>query len=147
MKATHSPGTQLEPGPYAQLGDTYPLWSVLDSSSACIGQLDLQLRLTGGNASFADVFGQSVDALAGLALADLVHPSVREKVTRRLLSLARGERGRFTDWVVPYAGAMSTSRELTGIAVTNEADHVDSLIVVVQQERATSAAPAARTTR
>jgi DNA-binding CsgD family transcriptional regulator len=98
------------------------------------------LRLTGGNPSFADVFGVPVNALPGLALVELVHPSVRDKLTRRLLSLAGGERSRFTDWVVPYAGATMTSLELTGIAVTNDADRVDSLIVLVQQEEAESAA-------
>jgi DNA-binding CsgD family transcriptional regulator len=140
MTATQNAGTEMDSGPYTQPGDPYPLWSLFDSSSACISQLDLQLRLTGGNASFADVFELPVDALPGLALVELVHPSVRDKLTRRLLSLACGERSRFTDWVVPYAGAMTTSLELTGIAVTNDADRVDSLIVLVQPEEAESAA-------
>ncbi len=140
MRATQSMGAEMDSGPYAQPGDPYPLWSLFDSSSACISQLDLQLRLTGGNPSFADAFGVPVNVLPGLALVELVHPSVRDKLTRRLLSLARGERSRFTDWVVPYGGATMTSLELTGIAVTNDADRVDSLIVLVQQEEAESAA-------
>jgi DNA-binding NarL/FixJ family response regulator len=98
------------------------------------------LHLIGGNAGFADTFGLPVEALPGHALVELVHPSVRDKLTRRLLSLARGERSRFTDWVVPYVENTTTSIELTGLAVTNDAEFVDSLIILVQPEPAESAA-------
>jgi DNA-binding CsgD family transcriptional regulator len=86
------------------------------------------------------VFGLPAEALAGHALVELVHPSVRDKLTRRLLSLAHGERNRFTDTVVTYLGTMTASIELTGIAVTNDADRVDSLIILAQPEQADSSA-------
>jgi DNA-binding CsgD family transcriptional regulator len=105
-----------------------------------IAQLNLQLRLIGGNAGFAEVFGLPAEALAGHALVELVHPSVRDKLTRRLLSLAHGERNRFTDTVVTYLGTTTASIELTGIAVTNDADRVDSLIILAQPEQADSSA-------
>jgi DNA-binding CsgD family transcriptional regulator len=130
----------MDSDPNMQPGDPHPLWSLFDSSSACIAQLDLQLYLTGGNPGFADMFGLPVEMLPGLALVELVHPSVRAKLTRRLLSLAHGERSRFTDWIVPYAGATATSIELTGLAVTNAADCVDSLIVLVRPDQEESAA-------
>lgn len=132
--------TEMDTGFPMQADGPYPLWSLLDSSSMRIAQLNLQLRLIGGNAGFAEVFGLPAEALAGHALVELVHPSVRDKLTRRLLSLAHGERNRFTDTVVTYLGTMTASIELTGIAVTNDADRVDSLIILAQPEQADSSA-------
>jgi DNA-binding CsgD family transcriptional regulator len=124
----------------AQSDDPYPLWSLLDSSSTRIAQLNLHLNLIGGNAGFADAFGLPAEALAGHALVDLVHASVRDKLMRRLLSLAYGERSRFTDRVVPFTGTSRASVELTGIAVTNEAARVESLIILVQPAETADAA-------
>jgi len=140
MLARQTVNSEMDSCSRVQPDDPYPLWSLFDSSSACIAQLDLQLHLIGGNAGFADLFGLAVEALPGYALVELVHPSVRDKLTRRLLSLAHGERSRFTDWVVPYIGTTTTSVEITGLAVTNDADCVDSLIILVQPEQAESAA-------
>lgn len=122
----------------SQSDDPYPLWSLLESSCTRIAQLDLQLNLVGANAGFADAFGLPVDALPGHALVDLVHASVREKLTRRLLSLARGDRSRFTDRIVPFVG-IGASVELIGIAVTNDAGRVDSLIILAEPEQASDA--------
>jgi DNA-binding CsgD family transcriptional regulator len=140
MLAKQTANAETDSDSRSQPNDPYPLWSLFDSSSACIAQLDLQLHLIGGNAGFAEMFGLPVESLPGHTLVDLVHPSVRDKLTRRLLSLARGERSRFTDWVIPYAGSTTTSVELTGLAVTNDADCVDSLIILVQPESSESAA-------
>lgn len=122
-----------------QSGDAYPLWSLFESSCIRIAQLDLRLNLVGANVGFADAFGLPVYALPGHALVDLVHASVREKLTRHLLSLARGDRNRFTDRVVPSADIVGAGVELTGIAVTNDADRVDSLIVLAEPEQASGA--------
>jgi DNA-binding CsgD family transcriptional regulator len=126
--------TAMDSCSYVQPDDPYPIWSLFDGSSACVAQLDLHLRIIGGNAGFAYMFALPAAALPGQALVELVHPSVRDKLMRRLLSLARGERNRFTDWVVPYAGSSTTSVELTGLAVTNDADCVDSLVILVQDQ-------------
>ena len=120
--------------------DPYPLWSLLDRSCTRIAQLDLRLSLIGGNGGFAEAFGLPVEALPGHAFVDLVHASVREKLTRRLLSLAYGERSRFTDRVVPFTGTSRAGVELTGIAVTNDAGRVESLIILVQPEQSADAA-------
>lgn len=132
--------TERDTRPPVHPNGLYPLWSLLDSSSTRIAQLDLQLCLLGGNTGFADVFGLPVEALPGHALVELVHPSAREKITRRLLSLTHGERSRFTDWVVTFLGTRTASVELTGIAVTNDANCVDSLIILVQTKQAEYAA-------
>jgi len=113
---------------------SHPFCSLFDGSSTCIAQLDLQLRIIGGSAGFAGVFGLEVGTLPGHPLTELVHLSVREKLSRQLLSLAHGERSRFTDRIVTSIGARTFSFELTGIAVTNDAGQVDSLIVLVQPE-------------
>ena len=124
-----------------QPDDQCTLWSLFESSRTRVAQLNLQLRLIGGNAGFADAFGLPVEALPGRALVELVHPSVRDKLTRRLLSLAYGERSRFTDQVVTFTGTSRASVELTvtGIAATNDAGRADSLIILVQPEQAADA--------
>jgi DNA-binding CsgD family transcriptional regulator len=131
--------TNMDIYSYSQSDDPYPLWSLLESSCARIAQLDLRLNLVGGNVGFADAFGLPVDALPGHALVDLVHASVREKLTRRLLSLAQGNRSRFTDQIMPFVGIGGASVELTGIAVTNDAGRVDSLIILAEPEQASDA--------
>ncbi len=114
--------------------DSHPFCSLFDGSSTCIAQLDLQLRIVGGSAGFAEVFGLEVGTLPGHRLTELVHLSVKEKLSRQLLSLAHSERSRFTDRIVASIGARTFTFELTGIAVTNDAGRVDSLIVLVQPE-------------
>jgi DNA-binding CsgD family transcriptional regulator len=131
---------EMDTRSFVECEDSCPLWSLFDDSSTCIAQLDLQLRLIGGNAGFADTFGLSVEAIPGHALVDLVHASVRDKLTWRLLSLAHGERSRFTERVVTLNGTRTATVELTGIAVTNDADRVESLIILVQPEQAADAA-------
>jgi len=125
---------------------SHPFCSLFDESSTCIAQLDLQLRITDGSAGFAEVFGLEVGILPGRRLTELVHVSVREKLSRQLLSLANGQRSRFTDRVVASIEARTFSVELVGIAVTNDAGRVDSLIVIVQPE-GTEGAPTIRPVR
>jgi DNA-binding CsgD family transcriptional regulator len=132
--------TEMEACSPEQPDDVYSLWSLFDNSSARIAQLDLELRLVGSNSGFADVFGLSVEDLLGVALADLVHARVRDTLMRRLLSLARGERSRFTDRIATFTGTGRASAELTGIAVTNDAGRVDSLVVLLELEPAADAA-------
>lgn len=140
MSARQTAMTELGACSRVQPEDSHPLWSLFDDSSTCIAQLDLQLRLVGGNAGFAEIFGLTVETLPGRAFVDLVHASVRDKLTWRLLSLARGERSRVTERIVTVNGTKTAVGELTGIAVTNEADRVDSLIVLLQPEQAADAA-------
>jgi DNA-binding CsgD family transcriptional regulator len=123
-----------------QSHDPPSLWSLFDDSSTRIAQLNLQLRLVGGNAGFADVFGLPAEALPGHALVDLVHASVRDKLTQRLQSLVHGERSRFTDRVMTATGTRRIGVELAGIAVTVDAGRVDSLIILVQPDQAANAA-------
>ena len=53
----------------------------------------------------------------------------------QLRSLSHGERRRFTAGVRCAAESSTGSLEITGISVTNDAGKVESLIILVQQER------------
>jgi DNA-binding CsgD family transcriptional regulator len=117
-----------------QADDLCRVWSLFDNSSARIAHLDLGLRLIGSNVGFADVFGLSVEELPGLALVDLVHVRARDTLTSRLLSVARGERSRFSDRVAALTSEGRTCTELTGIAVTDDTGRIDSLVVLLDLE-------------
>jgi DNA-binding CsgD family transcriptional regulator len=115
--------------------DAYPIWLLFDESSTCIAELDLELRVVGGNAGFAHAFGLDVGALQGCEIAGLVHSSVRDKLSWQLRSLAFGDSSRFTDRVGTVSGCGTANLEITGISVTNDTGGVESLIVLVQPER------------
>jgi PAS domain-containing protein len=119
-----------------QTEDAYPFWLLFDGSSTCIAQLDLQFRVVGGNSGFAEAFGLEIGILPGYGITELVHSSVREKLSWQLRSLVRGERSRFTDRVLAALRSSAANLEITGISVTNDAGRVESLIILVQQERA-----------
>lgn len=105
--------------------------SLFDGSSICIAQLDTWLSLVDGNAAFAHAFGVESEALPGRKFLDMVHTSSREKLSRQFLSLAQGERTRFTERVVAASGSEVFSVELTGIAVAGEAGQAESIIAVL----------------
>jgi PAS domain S-box-containing protein len=113
--------------------------SLFDGSTICIAQLDILLSLVDGNAAFARTFGVEPEELSGRKFLEIVHSSCREKLSRQFLSLAQGERARFTDRVVVSAGNEVFSAELTGIAVAGEACRAESIIAVLEPERAESA--------
>lgn len=117
-----------------QTDDACPFWLLFDGSSTCTAQLDLQLRVVGGNAGFAEAFGLEVGTLPGCEIIDLVHSSVREKLWWQLQSLALGERSRFNDRVVAAFESRTSNLEITGISVMNDAVRVESLIILVQPE-------------
>jgi DNA-binding CsgD family transcriptional regulator len=127
--------TNIHDAPGKQTDEAYPFWLLFDGSSTCIALLDLQLRVVGGNAGFAEVFGIEVGMLPGHKIIELVHSSVREKLSWQLQSLSKGERSRFIARVRSAFGSSTASLEITGISVTNDAGKVESLIILVQQER------------
>lgn len=110
--------------------------SLFDGSSICIAQLDIWLSLVDGNAAFAHAFGAEPEALPGRKFLEMVHSSCREKLARQFLSLAQGERARFTERVMVAGGSEVFGAELTGIAVAGDAGQAESLIAVLEPERA-----------
>jgi PAS domain S-box-containing protein len=126
-------------GPQSVGGHTEALdlfCSLFDGSSICIAQLDIWLSLVDGNAAFAHAFGVEPEALPGRKFLEMVHSSSREKLSRQFLSLAQGERARFAERVVAASGNEVFSAELTGIAVAGEAGQAESILAVLEPERA-----------
>src|SRR3569833_2319710 len=126
-------------GPQSVGGHTEALdlfCSLFDGSSICIAQLDIWLSPVDGNAAFARAFGVEPEALPGRKILDMVHSSSREKLSRQFLSLAQGERARFAERVVDASGNEVFSAELTGIAVAGEAGQAESILAVLEPERA-----------
>jgi DNA-binding NarL/FixJ family response regulator len=110
---------------------------LFDNTSTCIAQLDLDLRLIGSSDGFADLLGLSVEELLGADILDVIHTKAKDVLTRQLLSLARGERSRFTDRIATSTDTGRTNAELTGIAVLNAAGRVHSVVVLVEPQPAT----------
>jgi DNA-binding CsgD family transcriptional regulator len=127
--------TKADASSTKQADDAYPFWLLFDESSTCIAQLDLQLRVVGGNAGFIAVFGLDVGTFRGCEIINLVYSSVREKLSSQLQSLVSGDRGRFTDHLVTAPGCGTANLGITGISVTNDTGGVESLIILVQPER------------
>jgi len=147
VSSGHPAITKLNSSSNKQTDDSRPFWFVFDESSTCIGELDLQLRVTSGNAGFAQALGLDAGKLARARFIDLVHSSAREKISWELRSLVLGIRSRFTCEVLSYHGSRTSNLKITGISVMNDAGLVESLIVLVQPEEMpadqAAAAPAA----
>ncbi len=134
MSSRHPTITKLGSSPSQHADDARPFWLLFDESRTCIAELDLQLRIIGGNAGFARVFGLNAGKLPRARFLDLVHSSGRTKISCQLRSLVLGERSRFTDHVASYRGSQLSNLKITGISVVNDADLVESLIVLVQPD-------------
>lgn len=134
MPASQDAVSQTETCSAQQPGKLHPLWSLFDHTSTCIAQLDLDLRLIGSSDGFADLLGLPVEELLGVVILDVMRTNAKDVLTRRLLSLARGERSRFTDRIATSTGAGRTNAELTGIAVPNAAGRVHSVVVLLEPE-------------
>lgn len=110
--------------------------TLFDGSSMCIVQLDIWLSLIDGNAAFSHAFGVEPEELPGCKFLEMVHSSCREKLSRQFLSLAEGERVRFTDRVMVSSGNEVFSADLTGIAVAGKAGRAESIIVLLERDKA-----------
>lgn len=125
-------GTRTVDGSSEDLG---PFCSLFDGSTICIAQLDIWLSLVDGNAAFARAFGGEPDTLPGRKFLEMVCSSCREKVFRKLMSLAQSERARFTDRVMVSGAGEVFSAELIGIAVVGDAGQTESIICVLEPEK------------
>jgi PAS domain S-box-containing protein len=110
--------------------------SFFERSGLCVAHFDHTCRVVEANGDFCRQFGRSPSDVQGLAFADLLHPSVCEKITQQLIRLVQGQRARFTDHIValrPGDGAFSA--ELTGLAIHGDAGQVDGVMVLVRPEK------------
>jgi len=146
VSSRHPTITELNSSSNKQTDDARLFWLLFDESSTCIAGLDLQLRVIGGNAGFAQTFGLNAEKLPRARFIDLVHSTAREKISWQLRSLVLGVRSRFTCQVLSYHGSRTSNLKITGISVINDAGVVESLIVLVPPEEMLTdqaAAPAA----
>ena len=110
--------------------------SFFERSGLCVAHFDQAGRVVEANGDFCRQFGRTPRDVHGRVFADLLHPSVREKITQQLGRLAYGQRARFTDRIVglrPGEGAFTA--ELTGLAINGEGGQVDGVMVLVRPDK------------
>ncbi|MFC0105710.1 LuxR C-terminal-related transcriptional regulator [Kibdelosporangium aridum] len=110
--------------------------SFFERSGMCVAHLDRSLRIVDANADFFRQFGRVPVEVRGRQICDLVHPSVRDKLSMQLGRLVGNQRHRFAERVVVLRpGNTTLSGELTGFAVPGDAGTVVSLMVLVRPEK------------
>jgi PAS domain S-box-containing protein len=110
--------------------------SFFERSGLCVAHFDQAGRVVEANGDFCRQFGRAPRDVHGRVFGDLLHPSVREKITQQLGRLAYGQRARFTDRIVglrPGDGAFTA--ELTGLAINGDGGQVDGVMVLVRPDK------------
>jgi PAS domain S-box-containing protein len=67
------------------------LRQIMDTASVAIGLVDKTGRITHANRRMAEMFGRTLEELAGCEYAELVHPSERETGRKNMLALLASE--------------------------------------------------------
>lgn len=67
------------------------LQQIMDTASVAIGLVDKTGRITHANRRMAEMFGRSLEELAGCEYVELVHPSERETGRKNMLALLASE--------------------------------------------------------
>jgi PAS domain S-box-containing protein len=109
--------------------------SFFERSGLCVAHFDHSSRVVEANGDFCRQFGRSPREVHGREFGDLLHPSVREKITQQLSRLVYGQRARFTDRIVALRpGNAAFTAELTGLAIHGDGGQVDGVMVLVRPE-------------
>ena len=110
--------------------------SFFERSGLCVAHFDRSSRVVEANGDFCRQFGRSQGEVRGLVFSDLLHPSVREKISQQLGRLVHGQRARFADRIVALRpGDAAFTAELTGLAIHGDGGQVDGVMVLVRPER------------
>jgi PAS domain S-box-containing protein len=110
--------------------------SFFERSGLCVAHFDQGGRVVEANGDFCRLFGRTPREVHGRVFGDLLHPSVREKITQQLGRLVYGQRARFTDRIVAlHPGHVAFTAELTGLAVNGDGGQVDGVMVIVRPEK------------
>jgi DNA-binding CsgD family transcriptional regulator len=98
-----------------------------------MAKLDSSMRLIEANSDFSRQFGRLPAELDGSRFCDLLHQDARAKVSQQFTHLLAQRRPRFTEPAVPFHLKDSTifSGELTGFAIREDGDRIDSLMALV----------------
>jgi len=113
--------------------------SFFDRSGMCVANVDHAVRVTEANAEFSRQFGRSAAELDGRSFCELLHPDLRAEVGERFADLLGERRAWFTEHIVALRPADSSefNGELTGIALRDDADRIDGIMVLVRPEKGT----------
>lgn len=113
--------------------------SFFDRSGMCVANVDHAVRVTEANAEFSRQFGRSAAELDGRSICELLHPDLRGEVGERFADLLGERRAWFTEHIVALRPADSSefNGELTGIALRDDADRIDGIMVLVRPEKGT----------
>jgi len=110
--------------------------SFFERSGLCVAHFDHSGRVVQANGDFCRQFGRTPREVHGREFGELLHPSVREKITQQLGRLVYGQRARFTDRIVALRpGDAAFTAELTGLAINGDGGQVDGVMVLVRPER------------
>lgn len=110
--------------------------SFFEKSGLCVAHFDHAGRVVEANGDFCRQFGRTPRDVHGRVFSDLIHPSVREKITQQLGRLVYGQRARFTDRIVALRpGDAAFTAELTGLAINGDGGQVDGVMVLVRPDK------------
>nr|WP_051116405.1 LuxR C-terminal-related transcriptional regulator [Amycolatopsis nigrescens] len=111
--------------------------SLFEQSGLCMANLDLRLRVLDANRYFIDQFGRSAADVRGHGFFEFLHPSVRAKLKTQFSRLTEGRNPRFTEKMVAIGPEDSLfAGELTGIAVRDDLERVDTFMVLMRPDGA-----------
>jgi PAS domain S-box-containing protein len=110
--------------------------SFFERSGLCVARFDHSSRVEEANSDFCRQFGFSPREVRGIMFADLLHPSMREKITEQIGRLVHGQRARFADRIVALrSGDGAFNAELTGLAIHGDGGQVDGVMALVRPEK------------
>jgi PAS domain S-box-containing protein len=111
--------------------------SFFDRSGMCVANVDHAIRVTEANAEFSRQFGRTEAELGGRSFGDLLHPDVRAEVGQRFAELLDERHAWFTEHIVALRPGDSSefNGELTGIAVRDDSDGIEGIMVLLRPER------------
>jgi PAS domain S-box-containing protein len=111
--------------------------SFFDRSGMCVANVDRAVRITEANAEFCRQFGRFAAELGGRSFGELLHPDFRGEVGERFADLLDKRRAWFTAHIVAIRPADSSEfdGELTGIALRDDADRIEGIMVLVRPDR------------
>lgn len=110
--------------------------SFFERSGLCVAHFDRAGEVVEANGDFCRQFGRTPREVHGRVFGDLLHPSVREKITQQFGRLVYGQRARFTDRIVALRpGDAAFTAELTGLAINGDGGQVDGVMVIVRPDK------------
>ncbi|SFS65690.1 LuxR C-terminal-related transcriptional regulator [Saccharopolyspora flava] len=119
------------------IADADVFQSLLERSGLHLASLDLQLRITQANDAFVDQFGRSRESVVGRNFCELLHPGVREPISRNFERLLDGRSQRFSECFVGVgADQTAFTGDITGVAVRGASSgELTQFVVLLSPEK------------